>query len=277
MRVKYYINDYLLAWYLLFKDSPTQNLCNLKRKLWINYKKQYNGLFYDREKIISDYKNFIPDNDTIYNIIIDSPDFKLLKKELEKKRFNLIKNWDSNKKIIENLEKNIIRNKLEEYNCLLINDYFSLHETYKKNKLVILGKKFKNENDLIINLVFEIVKNEIKISINSDHEIKDAIIEMAILNEFGTLINKESCYKEGHKNLFNIKKQIYPYWLMYLGIKREDMVEYMMRDKIAFESKNYAYEKELVKMDLKEFIEFVIRNKRYIIKEEKKTYIEEII
>lgn len=277
MRVKYYINDYLLAWYLLFKDSPTQNLCNLKRKLWINYKKQYNGLFYDREKIISDYKNFIPDNDTIYNIIIDSPDFKLLKKELEKKRFNLIKNWDSNKKIIENLEKNIIRNKLEEYNCLLINDYFSLHETYKKNKLVILGKKFKNENDLIINLVFEIVKNEINISINSDHEIKDAIIEMAILNEFGTLINKESCYKEGHKNLFNIKKQIYPYWLMYLGIKREDMVEYMMRDKIAFESKNYAYEKELIKMDLKEFIEFVIRNKRYIIKEEKKTYIEEII
>ncbi len=274
---KYIINEYLLAWYLLFNDSPTEDLCHLKRKLWINYKKQYNGLFYDREKIINDYKNFIPDNDTIYNIIMDSKDFKSLKKELEKQRINLIKTWDKNKKLINRVQKSIIRKDYEDFDCLLINECFSIHETFKNNNLIILGKKYDSENQTIINLIFEIVKSKVNINIKDNKEIKDAIIEMAILNEFASFLNEVSCYKEGTKNLYNLKKQIYPYWLMYLGIKREDMVEYMMRDKIAFESNNYAYEKELINMNLEEFIEFIIRNKRYIIKEEKKTYIDEII
>ena len=41
--------------------------------------------------------------------------------------------------------------------------------------------------------------------------------------------------------IFYLNKQIYPYWLMYLGIKKEDMVKYMMRDKIAFEVKKYCF------------------------------------
>jgi len=47
-----------------------------------------------------------------------------------------------------------------------------------------------------------------------------------------------------------------------------------MRDKIAFEADKYAYEKELKKMDIEEFIEFCIRNKRYIIRENKEEVLE---
>ena len=92
---------------------------------------------------------------------------------------------------------------------------------------------------------------------------------MCILNEFATNLKKESCYKNGSSNLYELKKQIYPYWLMYLGVKKEDMVKYMMRDKIAFEANSYAYEKEFINLNLKELIEFIIRNKRYIIRSER--------
>ncbi len=43
----------------------------------------------------------------------------------------------------------------------------------------------------------------------------------------------------------------------------------MMRDKIAFDEHKYAYEQELQKMNIEEFIDFCIRNKKYIIKNDR--------
>ena len=53
---------------------------------------------------------------------------------------------------------------------------------------------------------------------------------------------------------------------MYLGIPKEEFPTYMMRDKIVFEADKYIYEPELKKMNIEEFIEFCIRNQRYIIR-----------
>ena len=53
---------------------------------------------------------------------------------------------------------------------------------------------------------------------------------------------------------------------MYLGATKEEMLEYMMRDKIAFEIDKYTFERQLKNVDLKEFISFCIRNQRHIIK-----------
>ena len=74
-----------------------------------------------------------------------------------------------------------------------------------------------------------------------------------------------------------LKRWIYPYWLMYLGIPKDELLSRMMRDKIAFELDNYAYEKELVKMNLEEFIDFCIRNQKYIIRDNYQELQEEII
>ena len=60
---------------------------------------------------------------------------------------------------------------------------------------------------------------------------------------------------------------------MFLGVEKNDFLKYMMRDNIAFDVEKYAYEKELKKMDLEDFIDFCIRNKRYIIR----TTLEEVI
>ena len=54
---------------------------------------------------------------------------------------------------------------------------------------------------------------------------------------------------------------------MYLGIPQEEFPQYMMRDKIVFDERKYAYEKELKKMNIEEFIDFCIRNQKYMIRE----------
>ena len=102
---------------------------------------------------------------------------------------------------------------------------------------------------------------------------KKAILELAVLNEYATRITGRSCYQSGSPSLLSLKRWLYPYWLMYLGVKKEDFFNYMMRDKIVFEADKYAYEKELKKMNIEEFIEFCIRNKRYIIREKDKDII----
>ena len=157
--------------------------------------------------------------------------------------------------------------------CSIINRDFNIHETIILSDdygRILIGKVYQDDLDFLVDVLFEIAKKEITIKETDSLKIKDAVIELATKNEFATLLKGNSCYKDGSSSLYRIKKQIYPYWLMYLGVQKEDMVKYMMRDKIAFEVKNFAYEKELVNMNIEEFIEFIIRNQRYIIRDKKR-------
>lgn len=273
MNIKMECNDYVLAWNLLFKSSLTDNIIETKRSIWKNYKNQYNKVFEDKSIILEDPKNFIPNNDTVYNIIKECEDFEVVKKDAEKYRVEMIRLWDNNKKKIKNLIDNILRIKIRKYDCSIINRDFNIHETIILSDdygRILIGKVYQNDLDFLVDVLFEIAKKEINIQEVDSLKIKDAVIELATKNEFATQLKGNSCYKDGSSSLYCIKKQIYPYWLMYLGVKKEDMVKYMMRDKIAFEVKNFAYEKELINMNIEEFIEFIIRNQRYIIREKKK-------
>ena len=87
-----------------------------------------------------------------------------------------------------------------------------------------------------------------------------------MLNEFPTRITGRSYYLTGDPTLNYLKRQIYPYWLMYLGADKEEMMNFMMRDKIAFDIEKYPYETELKKKDILGFIDFCIRNQKYIVK-----------
>ena len=63
-----------------------------------------------------------------------------------------------------------------------------------------------------------------------------------------------------------LKEKIYPYWLMYLGVKQEDMQKYMIRDNIFFNLNDYEYDKHLEYIDLVSFINYIIKNKRKVAK-----------
>ena len=101
MNIDFVVNDYLLAWYVLFKPSFCEEVQELKEKLWNNYQKQYIAMQKDNIEILKYTKDFIPDDDTIYNLIFDTELFKELKKETEKYRQKLLEAWDKNKKAIK--------------------------------------------------------------------------------------------------------------------------------------------------------------------------------
>ena len=272
MNLKFVVNDYVLIWNLLFQASINEKVHKLKQKLWINYKKEYNNTYRDKEVMLKDPKNFIPNDDTIYNIVLETKEYEKIKKDTEKYRNEVLKIWDNNKKEATKIIKSITRLELKPYQILVVSEQLDIIDTTTvkdaKINTVVLGKKVTSDTSmkLLVELVFQILKHEFKEYKTEYKEIVDAVVELAVLNEFPTRLTGRSHYLTGDPTLNYLKRQIYPYWLMYLGADKEDMLSFMMRDKIAFDVDKYAYEKELKKKDLLEFIDFCIRNQKYIVK-----------
>lgn len=272
MNLKFVVNDYILIWNLLFQASISESVHTLKQKIWINYKKEYNETFKDNPIILKDPKNFIPNDDTIYNILLETKEYEKIKKDTEKFRVNLLRIWDDNKKKSIAELKSILRFDIKLYHVLVVSEKLDIIDTTdpkgKKVNTIVWGKSYDEKNPIttIIKLVFEIVKKELKDYQEDYHDIVEAIIELAILNEFATQISGVSHYLTGDNTLKYLKKQIYPYWLMYLGIAEKDLPTYMSRDNISFDTSKYSYEKQLKRLDLYGFIDFCIRNQKYIVK-----------
>ena len=103
-----------------------------------------------------------------------------------------------------------------------------------------------------------------------DRNIANAILELAVLNECYTRLAKSN-YLAGSKDLVKLKKELYPYFLMYLGNNLEDTTPFMMRDNMAFDMEKYTNEVQLRNLNIFEFIDFIVRNQRPILKIKKET------
>ena len=271
MNIQFVINDYLLAWNILFRPSISEEIQKLKERLWKNYSKEYMKLQKENVEILKYTEDFIPDDDTIYNFIINSEEFQLVKKQTDKYRRFLMKIWDSHQKVIQSSLKELLRFKVaNDYQILVIHPYFDNVEYLKKNpkKNVVWGKKEDTEDGLkaIIRILFTVVKYELNDYQEENKEIVTAIEDLLVTNEIYTRVSGFSRYSEGIKRLKLLKKQLYPYFLMYQGADREELVSYMMRDKMPFDIDKYPVEKGLRKMDLKGFIDFCCDNQKRIIK-----------
>jgi len=270
MNANFIVNDYVLIWNLLFGASISETIYKLKQKIWDMYRTEYNDIFKDKAQIMKDYKNFIPNNDTIYNIVMENRDYEKLRKQAEKHRLEIMQIWDKNKKETELLYKNIIRRDFSNYSIFVVNKELNIIEHIPENS-VVFGQEIdkKDPLKLLLNINMEIVKSHTKRYKEEYECFKKAILELAILNEYATRLINRSCYQSGTPSLLPLKRYLYPYWLMYLGVPKEEFFSYMMRDKIEFNADKYAYEKELKKMNIEEFIDFCIRNKRYIMRDTK--------
>lgn len=272
MNLKFIVNDYVLIWNLLFQASISENIHKLKQKIWVNYKKEYNLTFRDNPLILKDPKNFIPNDDTVYNIVLETKEYEKIKRSTEKFRVELLRVWDENKKVAIKELKDILRFDIKLYHVLVVDEQLdTIDVTDPKGKRVntiVWGKAFQKDNPLntIINLVFEIVKKEMKNYQEDYKDIVQAIVELAIINEFATRLTGKTHYLTGDNTLKYLKKQIYPFWLMYLGVEKENISKYMMRDNIGFDTFKYPYERQLKKLDLYAFIDFCIRNQKHIVK-----------
>ena len=89
--MKFLVNDYALIWNLLFQASFSEGIYKLKQKLWDTYRNEYNETFKDKELIMQDPKNFIPNNDIIYNIILENKNYEKLRKQVDKYRLEVMR------------------------------------------------------------------------------------------------------------------------------------------------------------------------------------------
>ena len=270
MNAKFVVNDYALIWNLLFQASVSENIYKLKQKIWETYRNEYNETYKDKLAIMKDCKNFIPNDDTVYNMVLENKYYERVKRQVEKYRLEVMKLWDKNKKETNYLMDKIVRMDIPDYTFFTINKEFEMIDHSLLGSMII-GKSIDSKNPL--NVLFEInldiLMDNIKKYNQEGNRFKIAIIELAVLNEYATRLTGRSYYLSGNPELLSLKRWLYPYWLMYLGVPKEEFLSYMMRDKIAFDADKYAYEKELQKMNMEEFIDFCIRNRRYIIRENK--------
>lgn len=269
MNLDIIVNKYLLIWHLLYQSSVTEDIHKYKQKLWKDHKKEYSKVHKEKENILKDLDNFIPDDDLIYNLIENSPFYKKIKIDTNRYRLNILEIWDQNrKKYIKEL-KNILKFDLkDEYKVCVVHPNLDVVETDFNSNIITIGKRIitRDKDNFLTYLVYKIVKNEIARLKTDERDIIDVVIELAITNELYTRVSKESKYKIGKKDLRDLKEKIYPYWLMYLGIDLENFDKYMIRDNIFFDKNKYKYQKILGTIDIYSFISFLIKNKRVIFK-----------
>ena len=271
MKIQFIVNDYLLAWNLLFRPSISEEIQALKKRLYKNYPKEYMKLEKENVEILKYTNDFIADDDTIYNFVFESEEFKLIKKQTDKYRRFLMKIWDENQKTIQECLKELLRFKIDNvYQILVIHPYFDNVEFLKKNpkKNIVWGKKEDLEDGLkaVMRVLFTAIKYELSGFHEENKEIVTAVEDLFVTNEIYTRVTGYSKYDEGIKRLKLLKKQIYPYWLMYQGADEDDLVSYMMRDQITFDIDKYQVDKGLRKFDLKDFIDYCCDNQKKIIK-----------
>lgn len=274
MKLDIIVNKYLLIWHLLYQSSVSEEVHKLKQQLWRDYKKEYSEIHGDKIDILNDLDNFIPDDDLIYNMVESSLAFKRVKTETNRYRNNLLEIWDLNKRRYLNHLNNILKfDIVGKYLVCVVHPGLDVVETDSRNNIITIGKKIitRDKDNFLTYLVYKIVKNEFNNFKTSHREIVDAVLELAIINELFTRVSKDSKYKIGKKELYEYKCKIYPYWLMYLGVAKEDMEKYMIRDNIFFNKNDYAYESKLKNIDIYSFITFLVKNKRSIFRRKMST------
>ena len=267
MNLEFYVNDYLLAWYLLYSASLSKEIDKLRKSLWSKYKKEYNFCYKDKQEIIKYGKDFIPDNDTIYNEVFESEVFKSLKKESNKHKMHLTRLFENNSKVVKKCCMEVLKLELKEtYPVYVIHPRMECIEYNKATASLIWGSD-KDKYDAITILILTIVKGIYENYNNDYKEIIDSIIELAVINEISKQLTSTITYDIGNPTLKIIKRQIYPFWLMYLGNDtKEDMLNRMIEDKIAFDIDYYPIDKNMKKMNLTKFIDFCIKNNKHILK-----------
>lgn len=267
MELEFEINEYLLAWYILYSASLSKEIDKFRKSLWTKYKKEYNFCYKDKTEILKYGHDFIPDNDILYEEIFKSELYLSLKKETMKHKMHLVKLFHNNNRKIKECVKEVLKDNFnEKYLVYVIHPRMEIIE-YNENSNSLIWGSDKDKYDALTIMLFTIVKGKYGNLYPESKEIVDAILELAVINEIGRKLENIESYELGNKTLKIIKRQIYPFWLMYLGYDtREDILSKMMEDKIAFDMDRYPIDKKMKKISLDEFISFCVKNSKHILK-----------
>ena len=272
MNLNFVLNDYVLIWNLLFKPSISSSLNTFKQSLWKNYRHSYTALANEDQLILKDPKNYIPFDDTIFDMVKNNDIYKEIRRETEVYRLELLQSWDNIKKDLSKNLKEILKSDIKLYHVLVVDKDLDVIDMVipkgRRVNTITWGNRKDSEDHVmaIINIISHIVRKEFTNYQKDYVDIVNAVIELAIDNELASRLLKKSVYLRGDMSLKFLKKQLYPYFLMYLGYSKEQILNRMLTDNIVFDLDKYTFERQLASVDLKTFIDFCIRNQRYILK-----------
>ena len=268
MNIEVIVNDYLLAWYLLYGASISKEIDKFKRGLYTKYRKEYNLCYKDRNEIIKYGKDFIPDNDIIYNAVLDSALFKSLKKETVRHKMHIEKIMSQSNKEIESYVNSILKFPFPKtVHIYIVHPRLEVTEYVKDFNTLVWGSE-KDKYDILTIMILSITKSILYVEHNDSiyNELLAAILELSIINEIGDRMGNKNAYSLGDSNISLIRLQIYPYWLMYLGYDdKEAILNRMITDRIAFDITKYDIDKSLKKLSLKQFLEYCYKNRNKIL------------
>ena len=149
MKINFITNNYLLIWNLLYGPSISMKMHMFKQKLWLIYKKEYKKIENDKDEILSDYKNFIPDDNTLYDLIEDSSVFPVLIKDVEHHRIKLMKEWDLIKRKVNKELSNILRIENDTYQVIVLHPSMESELSSFNAKSIGWGKKADLEDSFV--------------------------------------------------------------------------------------------------------------------------------
>ena len=252
MRLHFKTNDYLLTWNLLYGASFSQPVQDFKEKLYKKHKKFYKAIAKDKKEMLSDYKNFILDDDTIYNYVFETKIFNKLKLDTEKHRNSLLEIWDKYKKDINKELKNILKFSLkDDYNIIVLHPIMDSVLKEKNVNTIAWGmrKDLKDPIKTLTDIVYVLVENELGDYNSKYKDIVYIVLELAIKNELYVRLSNKSTYLQTKEEYIYLKRQLYPYFLMYLGYDKDDFPKYMRRDGITFEIDSYMINANLKELN----------------------------
>ena len=268
MNIEVIVNDYLLAWYLLYGASISKEIDKFKRNLYTKYRKEYNLCYKDRNEIIKYGKDFIPDNDIIYNAVLESSLFKSLKKETVRHKMHIEKIMNQSNKEIETYVNSILKFPFPKtVHIYIVHPRLEVTEYIKDYNTLVWGSE-KDKYDVLTIMILSITKSILFVEHNDSiyNELLAAILELSIINEIGDRMGNKNAYSLGDANISLVRLQIYPFWLMYLGYDdKEAMLNRMIQDRIAFDITKYDIDKSLKKLSLKQFLEYCYKNRNKIL------------
>ena len=137
MNLEFYVNEYLLAWYLLYSASLSKEIDKFRKNLWSKYKKEYNFCYKDKQEIIKYGHDFIPDNDVLYNEIFESDLYVSLKKETQKHKNHLVKLFNGDMKVLKKCVKDVLK--------LDLSDTYSIFVIHPRMECIEYNNQFNAE------------------------------------------------------------------------------------------------------------------------------------
>ncbi len=268
MNIEVVVNDYLLAWYLLYGASISKEIDKFKKTLYTKYRKEYNLCYKDRNEIIKYGKDFIPDNDIIYNAVLESSLYKSLKKEALRHRTHIEKIMNQSSSEVDDYVNGILKFPFPKtVYFYIVHPRLEVTEYVKDYYTLIWGSE-KDKYDVLTVMLLSITKSLLYQEHNDSiyNELLKAVLELSIVNEIGDRMGNKNAYVLGDPNLSLIKMQLYPYWLMYLGYTdKEDILNRMIKDRVAFDITKYEIDKSLKKFSLNKFLEYCYDNRNEIL------------